>query len=1028
MRISGSQVRGRTEASVISEQGSLTVDGVQDRSHTNSHDKDSKFFGIAKDESRQNLKGSSTVSSELSSDSNLQLKSAKDIDVVGAKVTAGGNLTADATGNLTVSSGQNTVDNSTSTQTRGFDAYAKETAAGASQYRAGIHYEGKQENATTQETRQQGSSLSGANVALAAGGDLTVKGAKVSATAGDASLSGQNVALLAEQDSQSSNKDTTSNGGGFYLTGGLDRAGSGVEFTHTSSQDSSAKTTARTTDVDSSGALTINAGKGTLTTQGAQVNAGSGLHVTAGKVDNLAANNTDSTSHKDSSWSVDVGANVEYKGIARPVAKAIEGAAQGKVQQPGLLDNLEQANVGIDLEVGHQSKGRSEQNSNAVVSQFNGGQVDVQVVGQLQDQGTQYRATDGGLNIKAGSQVATAAADTHSSSEQAANAKVGVRVYTTTGEDVNVRGSGAGGSSKASESSSKAVVGNYVASQGVHINLRGDGQFEGSQFNGGQGGVSVKTGGDLALNQANNRQDSSQSSLGGNASLTVGTNPGTSGTNVNLGAGFQLDHKASQTQDSQARVAGIQGAGPIQLSSGGDQVLQGTTIGTVVNKVGDVSLNAGGKLDLQASSSTHLANGSNLGGGLNIGGGQSSTEKGTGKNGSLSANFNIGRVAEDNQNLSGGNVHSQGKVQLNSGATGADALHLQGTQLSASNVTLDARQGGIYQESAQSTQAVNNWGLTLGAGGNASVSTPSASNVEDSAKNGHGFDARAKIDVDNRQATTQKNSRIQADGVVLNSAEDTRLAGARIDAKQVSGQVGGDLNVESRQDKDSSVKVGLDLRLNAEKNQPGAVAKLAKQTGPLKDTVEAKAQDAFDKGRGALESAVDKGVDGLTSTKDEAASEKKTVGTKVADATQNALFGDKSGETSYTPTLDLDVSHTSKNSVGQASGISASQGVNLQVSGWTQLTGARIGSSEGSVNLGGSNVNSTALSGSDYRADVGLHLSKSPVNLVTGAKDGLTKTPDAATAKDRKFNLGPLSVGGHYDTQVLQAGIDEKSN
>ncbi|PMZ30112.1 hypothetical protein C1X25_38210, partial [Pseudomonas sp. GW247-3R2A] len=79
---------------------------------------------------------------------------------------------------------------------------------------------------------------------------------------------------------------------------------------------------------------------------------------------------------------------------------------------------------------------------------------------------------------------------------------------------------------------STAVVGSYAGSKGVTINLRGDGQFEGSHFDGGQGGVSIKTGGDLALNQATDRQSNDTSSLRGNGSLNVGTAPGTNGTNV----------------------------------------------------------------------------------------------------------------------------------------------------------------------------------------------------------------------------------------------------------------------------------------------------------------------------------------------------------------------------------------------------------------------------------------------------------------------------------------------------------------
>ena len=179
--------------------------------------------------------------------------------------------------------------------------------------------------------------------------------------------------------------------------------------------------------------------------------------------------------------------------------------AQAKFHQPGLLDAFEQPNVGLDVEVGHTNKTGTTQDSTAVVSQFSGATVQVNAAGTLQDEGTQYRATEGGLNIKAGEHLATAAANTHSSSEQSVDAKAGVRVYTTTGEDVNVRGSGLGGSSDVRESTRTAVVGS-VASQGVSIEAKGDARCEGSQFDGGQAGVNLKTGGELALNQATDTQ------------------------------------------------------------------------------------------------------------------------------------------------------------------------------------------------------------------------------------------------------------------------------------------------------------------------------------------------------------------------------------------------------------------------------------------------------------------------------------------------------------------------------------------
>lgn len=157
-----------------------------------------------------------------------------------------------------------------------------------------------------------------------------------------------------------------------------------------------------------------------------------------------------------------------------------------------------------------------------------------------------------------------------------------------------------------------------------------------------------------------------------------------------------------------------------------------------------------------------------------------------------------------------------------------------------------------------------------------------------------------------------------------------------------------------------------------------------------------------------------------------AVNDKTSTGKTVADKVGNVLFGDKSNTAALTPTLYLDVSHVDKDAVTSASGISASQGIELQVGGTTQLNGATLKASNGTVDLGGSAVSSSALDSKDYRADLGLNLSKSPVDLLFGIKDELTQQQDAATQKDQLFNLGVLRLGSHNDRHVVQAGIEQK--
>lgn len=1093
VEVRGSQVRGARKAEVVSGKGSLRIDGVEETAHSNSYSKDSKFFGIAKDESRQRSKDSSNRASEVRSDSNLTLRSAADIAIRGSRVEAGGALAAEAKGNLEIASAQERHDGNDSRHTRGFDAYAGEQTPGSRQYRAGVRYQDQRTSVRREETRNSGSSLGGASLAVKAGGDLTVKGAELKASAGDASLSGKNVGLLAEQDSKTRSSEQTTTGGGFYYTGGLDRAGSGIEVGHQRIDENDAESHARTSQVNATGNLRIDAAQGSLTTQGARLEAGDSLAVAAGTVDNQAARDSQSSQRHDSGWSGDIGANLEYRGIARPIEKAVEGVAQRKVHQPGLLDNLEQPNVGVDLEISHRDSRGEQQASQVQVSSFAGGQVELKVGDALRDEGTRYQARSGGLLIDAARHDARAAENTSGSHEQSLDAKVGGRLYTTTGQDLNLRLSGIGGSSENSASQTTAVVGEYAAKQGVEIRLGGDGLYQGSRFDGGEAGVRLSAGGNLALEQANDRQSASSASLRGDAALSGGMAPSANGKGLNASAGLQLDHKAGDSRDSQARVADIQAKGAVELRSGGDLVLQGSNIGSAAAKTGDIVLAAGGKLDLQAARDSHRAGGNNLGGGFSLGGGSVRDAETSSKNGSVSGNFNIGRVDEERHALNGGNLHSATKASLSSAADDATAVRLQGTRIEAAQVSLEAGNGGILQESAESSERRDNWGVLLGAGANGGKTTGAPSDY----RSDYAVQARAKVDVDVLRSQTQGDSVIQADRVILASQGDTRLEGARIDAAQVDGRIGGDLRVESRQDRAEGVKVNVDARLGVEKNQPGLVNKLASKTGPLKDKLETKAENAFDKHRGKLENGIDRNVERLGKAGDNllakaetakerlgeklvrsgsyevnpeprgafaskldrargylaekgealgdrlsglkqrlspnktgsyAVNDKQTAGAKVGNAAENVLFGDKSGEASVTPTLYLDVSHVSRNYVTEASGITGRQGVNLQVGAATQLTGARISASDGKVDLGGSRVETRALAGKDYRADLGLNVSRSPVDLAFGIKDEFSQEHDQATRDDQAFNLGALRVGGRNRDQQLQAGIEQKAD
>ena len=123
----------------------------------------------------------------------------------------------------------------------------------------------------------------------------------------------------------------------------------------------------------------------------------------------------------------------------------------------------------------------------------------------------------------------------------------------------------------------------------------------------------------------------------------------------------------------------------------------------------------------------------------------------------------------------------------------------------------------------------------------------------------------------------------------------------------------------------------------------------------------------------------------------------------------------KLASTDYKPTLKAQGEYAHKDSVAQASGISASQSVNLAVGGTTQLTGARISATQGKVDLGGSKVSSSDLN----NLDVGI---KAGLDLPHKAKENAPKV----SYENGNLKVGPVTLNGHLDTQTLQAGIDEK--
>ncbi|KMJ12427.1 hemagglutinin repeat-containing protein [Serratia marcescens] len=998
--ITGSKARGQKGGEVTATQGGLRIDNALSTTVDKIDARTGTVFNITSSSHKADNSYQSSTASELKSDTNLKLVSHKDADVIGSQVASGGELSVESkTGNINVKAAerQQNIDEQKTALT--VNGYAKE--AGDKQYRAGVRIEHTRDSEKTTRTENSASSLSGGSVKLKAEKDVTFSGSQLVADKGDASVSGNKVSFLAADDKTASNTEQTKIGGGFYYTGGIDKLGSGVEAGYENSKTQTQSSKAITSGSDVKGNLTINA-RDKLTQQGAQHSVGGAYQENAAGVDHLAATNSNSTTTTKTDVGVNIGANVDYSAVTRPVERAVGKAA--KLDATGVINDIGgigAPNVGLDIGAQGGSSEKHSSSSQAVVSSVKAGSIDINAKGEVRDQGTQYQASKGAVNLTADSHRSEAAANRQDEQSRDTRGSAGVRVYTTTGSDLTVDAKGEGGTQRSNSSASQAVTGSIDAANGINVNVKKDAVYQGTALNGGSGKTAVNAGGDIRFDQASDKQSENHSGFNVKASAKGGF----TADSKNFGAGFGGGTHNGESSSSTAQVGNVNGQGVV-LKAGRDLTLQGTN----VKSQGDVSLNAGNKVALQAAESTQTRKESKLSGNIDLGAGSSDSKEKTG--GSLSAGgaFDIAKVNESTTERQGATIASDGKVTLSANGKGDDALHLQGAKVSGGSAALEAKNGGILLESAKNEQHKDNWnlGIKANARGGQTFNKDAGGKVDpNTGKDTHTLGAGLKVGVEQQDKTTHANTGITAGDVALNSGKDTRLAGARVDADSVQGKVGGDLRVESRKDAEKGVKVDVDAGLS-HSNDPGSsvTSKLSKvgtprYAGKVKEKLEAgvnKVADATTDKYNSVARRLDpqqdttgavsfSKADGKVTLPETPAGEKpqgplwdrgaRTVGGAVKDSI--------TGPAGRQGHLKLNADVVNNNAVGVQSAIAGKHGVALQVGGQTQLTGGEIRSQQGKVELGGSQVSQQDVSGQRYQGGGRVDAAATVGGLLGGA-------------------------------------------
>ncbi|QHG66711.1 hemagglutinin repeat-containing protein [Pseudomonas putida] len=959
--IKGSTVHGNEDAVLYSEKGALAIEADHGSSRSTERNSDSKLFGLFGSDHESSTRQQQVLVSDVSSSSNLRLASAEELRIQGAKVEAGEHLQVEAKGDVLIGSAQAVNESESRDQQHGLTASARQTQ---------VAEDGKP------QSRQYA-----AGVAY----EVVTGSEKVRDTTQVASeLKGATVGLSSEGHLQVNGSKVQAG------AGDLDVKARQVTLGATRNERESTTSTSQ-----SGGGLTVTGGIDRLGSlfEGHHNSTGVTERDSKAQRSELQASGN---VNLDADELVTEAARVTAGDTLKVTAKRIENRAVQDNHEREELRNEWSGSLGASVEyrdltrpierlVLGEEAARFQQASpeDAMAAPSVGADMTVEHLKRLENQ----RRGIAQVSELSGAKVEVKA-DTIDDQGTAWRANAGqlqidaqehtMRAAENTQDD-SVQRLAFGGDLRLDTSSGSDLNGRGAGKGGsLDKQATASTAVPGSLY--GQQGIQVQLGSDGQYEGT--RMDGGEGEVvihsAGNLSLTQANDrteeltrqlDGNAWAKVGNrpgstgfdGRGY-LDHVQQQTVQAKAHVAQIDAKGEVRLSSAGDLLLEGTRIGNREAKVGDIRLHSDGRLQVKAGNDTQQASGGKLGGGLEL-----AAKMGETKGGGIGGHFSHGTQDESARQAVDAQFASAGKLTLSSTAREDIALHLEGLQAAAEQIEFNASSGGMLIEASSNQEQRNNLDITAGAGFNMTAGTTDT----------RGLHGRAKVELDKRDNQTWNASNLRAETIDLQSRGDTRIEGASLEAGHITGAVDGDLRIVSRKDSVDTLTVKGDARLSQEKNPQGYLNAATSLAGPL--------------------------------------------GGKVKDKAGSAL---SKADPGFSPTFSLDVSHVQRDSVGQQAVLKGSDGVQLKVGGDAQLVGARLQSAKGAVALDAGSLSRETLSGNDYRRDVSVDASNSPVDLGTAIAE-IAKGKGAADGENG-LDLGLLRTSGHSRNEQWVSSVQGK--
>ncbi|MCC8381465.1 hemagglutinin repeat-containing protein [Xenorhabdus sp. PB30.3] len=559
IKITGSNVEAENGGYFQSKNGDLLIDNAVSYHQNIIDERHGTVFNITKDSNKEKEKKEEAVRSQVKSNANLKLFSGKNIDVVDSILKSSDDLNIHAGDNINVSSyGEkyNKQKENSLLEAGNIAQFSNEDDKNTITKNFGIKY--SSDDKEKENVTQKRSVLDGGNITINAGKDVTVVGSDIDTRNGNANISADNISFLASNDLEAQKESHSSTGIGVFFSKGSNGISIGGGANHSSNNKSHEKKKAVVSKTDIAGDLKLNA-RNKLEQEGAQHNVAGNYEANANSIENRAAESSDSTY----SGNFNIGGGVSL-------------SLSMKNSSP---------NVGANVfaKGGNHTESNTKSNANVTSIQANNN-IRINAKEDVYDQGTQYHADNGGIELKANNHINGAAFNKNEKDVFDSSGYAGIQAnLALLSQDLTVTGKGKGNASRSSESNSDAIVSDFKAHKDINIQARHDIKYQGASFNSEDGETTIQAGNNININQANNTNKKTKTQYGLGLGVGVGVNLPTGVVNMGAGsaaAGYAVNDDTTVTAKS-SNISGKQG---INLVSGNDLSLQGTnTSGKHIN-------------------------------------------------------------------------------------------------------------------------------------------------------------------------------------------------------------------------------------------------------------------------------------------------------------------------------------------------------------------------------------------------------------------------------------------------------------